>query len=78
VESFEPKVTKLHPGQEMPYKINQKGINQNRNKVELRSYALHFESLPVICIPSLESFVVLLRQVVIGHLMDNADRSVLY
>jgi len=35
MESFKPMVTKLCSGQEMLYKINQRGIIQKRNKVEL-------------------------------------------
>jgi len=38
MESFEPMVTKLCSGQEMLYKINQRGIIQKRNKVELRRF----------------------------------------
>jgi len=53
-------VTKLCSGQEMLYKINQRGIIKKRNKVELWFLSLHFESLPEACIPSLESF---------GHMM---------
>jgi len=36
MKSFEPMVTKLCSGQEMLYKINQRGIIQKQNKVELR------------------------------------------
>jgi len=36
MESFEPIVTKLCSGQKMLYKINQRGIIQKRNKVELQ------------------------------------------
>jgi len=45
MESFEPMVRKLGSGHEMFYKM-----------VELRFCAMHFESLPEACIPSLESF----------------------
>jgi len=36
LESFEPVVTKVRSGQGMHYKIKQRGIIQNRNKVELK------------------------------------------
>ena len=36
LESFEPMVTMLCSGQEMLYKINQRGITQKRINVELR------------------------------------------
>ena len=36
MESFEPMVTKLCSGQEMLFKINQRGIIQKWNKVELQ------------------------------------------
>jgi len=49
-------VTKLCSGQEILKKINQRGIIQKRNKVELRFFALHLKSLPETCIPSMESF----------------------
>ena len=42
-------VNKLCSGQEMLYENKSKGNN-------LKMCALHFESLPDICIPSLESF----------------------
>jgi len=36
MESFKPMVTKLCSGQEMLYKINQRGIIKKRNEVELQ------------------------------------------
>ena len=53
---FEPMVTKLCFGKEMLYKINQRGIMKKGTKQSYGSCALHFESLPETCIPSMESF----------------------
>jgi len=49
-------VTKLCSGQEMLYKTNQRVIIKKGTRYSYGFCALHFESLPETCIPSMESF----------------------
>jgi len=73
IKSFEPLVTKLCSGQEMFYKINQRGIIKKQNK-SYSSCALHFASLPETCIPSLESFGPMMTKLRSGQgKRDDAD-----
>jgi len=75
MESFEPMVEKLCSGQEMLYKINQRGIiKKNGTSWSYDSCALHFESLPEACIPSLESFGPMMKKLRSGQgKRDDAD-----
>jgi len=79
MESFEPIVRKLCSGQVMLYKIDQRGIIQKRNKVELRLLCTALESLPEACIPSLESFGPMMTKLRSGQRKpDAADQSNTY
>jgi len=66
-------VTKLCSEQEMLYKINQRGIIQ-KQRYNYGSCAMHFESLPETCIPSLESFRPMMTKLCCGQgKRDDAD-----
>jgi len=64
MESFEPLVTKLCSAQEMLYKINQRGIIQKWNKVELGFLCT---ALRVIAIPIVELFGPLMTKLCSGQ-----------
>jgi len=62
-------VTKLCSGQEMLYKINQRGIIKKQNKVELRFLCNALRVVARTCIPSMESFEPMVTKLCSGQEM---------